>query len=224
MRYRVAAHGASYEIDAHPDSLLAKRLSQGVPYEPHLLERIYEMGLLGTALDIGAHIGNHSLWLAAVCEMRVVAFEPLFHDELRANVDLNGCEVEIHPVALGAEGGTAVDTGDRVLSEPGKPEKRRHRYVRAEGRLTLGPGSIPVHTLDSYELRDVSLMKIDVEEMEPAVLRGAEQTIARERPVIFAEARDQDAHKAVAEVLEPWGYEMFVRFKRGTAMEGWEPC
>jgi FkbM family methyltransferase len=222
--YEIAAHGERYEIEAHPDSLLAQRLERGIPYEPHLLEHIYERGAVGTAIDVGAHIGNHSLWMAVVCGLEVKAFEPLFHRELRDNVERNGCDVTVFPLGLGAAMGSAVDTGDRVLSSPGKDEKRRHRYARAEGKLTLGKGSITIAPLDYFDFRGVSLMKIDVEEMEPMVLRGAEATIARERPVIFAEARDDAAHDAVAAVLEPWGYSQFIRWRKGTQMEGWEPC
>jgi hypothetical protein len=42
-----------------------------------------------------------------------------------------------------------------------------------------------VRTLDSYNLRNVSLLSVDVETAEQAVFYGARQTIRREMPVIF---------------------------------------
>jgi FkbM family methyltransferase len=49
---------------------------------------------------------------------------------------------------------------------------------------------MPVHmqTLDSLGLVDVGFLKIDVEGHELAVLRGANETIAKNRPVVFMES------------------------------------
>lgn len=78
----------------------------------------------------------------------------------------------------------------------------------------MGPGDVPVRTLDSYGFTDVAVIKIDVENMELAVLRGAMETIQRERPVIYAEAWEKgdylETHRAF---LEPLGYSYARRFK-----------
>lgn len=228
--YEIDAHGSSYRIEADPQSLVAKRLIAGTPYEPWLLEHIYEQGCRGVAVDVGAHIGNHSLWLAAVVGVPVVAFEPLFYRELRANVALNGLEAEapgapgvwVETCALGEAEGTASDGGDRVLTDPGPAEKRQHECNRGEGRLYPGPGSISVRTLDSFGLTDVGLVKIDVEGMEPLVLRGAARTIQHEGSDIYAEARDEKAEEAQREVVAQWGYKRIRRFDRGTPIVMWQ--
>jgi FkbM family methyltransferase len=172
----------------HPGKI-AGYWRRGGLYETPLLKRIHRRRYRGTALDIGANIGNHTLWLAVVCGLRVVAFEPVEHAELSANVALNdlGRRVRVVPVALGDARGTATHV--------------------AAGRLAPG-GDLSVRTLDSYRLRGVTLMKIDVEGMEPAVLRGGEQTIRRDRPTIWAEEHNQTEHDAIADVLLPWGYRM----------------
>lgn len=208
----VSAHGVGYKVLADDEGLIGRKISGGNPYEAPLLEHIYDMRLRGVAIDVGAHIGNHALWLAAVCGLKVVAFEP--DPEARAdlwhNVELNLLheQVEVRSEALGATFCAAS--------------------VAGKGRLDVGVngGPVQVRPLDSYGLRDVSVIKIDVEDMEPQVLIGAQQTLDRERPVVFAEARNDECHKAIADVLRPWGYRRTHRFaSRGVAtpVERWDP-
>lgn len=189
----------------HPGKI-AGYWRRGKVYEGPLLTRIRRAGYRGVALDIGANVGNHTLWMAMVCRLRVVAFEPVEVRDLADNVALNGLrrQVRVEPAALGDQPGTAHHTG--------------------AGRLSPG-GGLPVRTLDSYGLRGVRLVKIDVEGMEPAVLRGGEMTIRRDRPTIWAEEHDQPEHDAIAAVLEPWGYAMAQRLHRrgaATPMGRWE--
>ena len=49
-------------------------------------------------------------------------------------------------------------------------------------------GSIPVKTLDSYNLTDVDVIKIDVEGFEVPVIEGARQNILSNKPWIQIEA------------------------------------
>lgn len=205
----ISAHDRTYRIDVDPDGLIGGRIhASGQPYEAPLLEHMYERRFKGVAVDVGAHVGNHALWLAAVCELEVWAFEPLVCTELERNVELNGLGGRLHAVgvALGDEVGAARSVG--------------------KGRLELdAAGDVPVRPLDEYELTDVAVVKIDVEDMEPWVLRGAVDTIRTSRPVIFAEARDDVCHQAIADVLEPWRYTMTQRFGvNWTPVECWEPA
>ena len=57
------------------------------------------------------------------------------------------------------------------------------------GRSIAMNGGEAVHmrTLDSYDLQNVSFIKMDVENYEDEVLAGAINTIRRDRPVIFLE-------------------------------------
>lgn len=180
----------------------------GKPYERPLLEHIYAERFRGVAVDAGANIGNHTLWLSGVCGLDVVAFEPIKHAELSRNVALNGLNrrVQIAPVALGANAGTALHVG--------------------KGRLDPARGALPVRRLDDYDLNDVVVIKADVEGMEADVLAGGEGTINRCRPVIFAEEWGPSEHEALAAVLEPWGYQMVKRFHgkdSATPVGRWDP-
>jgi FkbM family methyltransferase len=70
-----------------------------------------------------------------------------------------------------------------------------------QGAAVLG---VPMKTLDSFELRNVGLMKIDVEGHELAVLRGARDTIRTSRPIVFVEVEHRHGSNvsSVRELLE----------------------
>ncbi|HEV2927277.1 MAG TPA: FkbM family methyltransferase, partial [Propionibacteriaceae bacterium] len=78
-----------------------------------------------------------------------------------------------------------------------------------------------VRTLDSFDFRDVALLKIDVEGMEQAVIRGGLDTIARSRPVIYAEAWDDSYRDATGALLEPLGYRLGPKLK--WHQQRWDP-
>lgn len=186
----IEAYGFSYRIN-DPGGIIGKCLQDGHPYEAKVLHRIYREGLSGLCVDVGASVGNHSLWFAAVCGLRVVAVEPLDFLRLEENVALNpDLEIEVWPYALGDRCYTGEVTGAPA-------------HVIGE---SFPEDGVRIRRLDDAGLEDVVLLKIDVEGMEAAVLRGGIETIRRDRPLIFAEAIDQSARKQLAAVLEPLGY------------------
>jgi protein-L-isoaspartate O-methyltransferase len=85
----------------------------GTFYELEMLEDMRGRLAHGDlVLDVGAHIGTHSVYLAAVCGCRVIAFEP--HPEAFAalceNVHRNGvsARVEARRCAVGTDDGFAM--------------------------------------------------------------------------------------------------------------------
>lgn len=205
----IEAHGARYEVE-DPGGLIGKSLRSGNPYEARVLEHIYRRGFKGLAVDVGASVGNHSLWLAVVCGLQVIAVEPLDYLRLRENIRRNdlGRQVTMWPLALGERAGRAAVTG---------------APAHVIGRSFPEDGKVPLARLDDFKLRDLALLKIDVEGMEVEVLRGGRETIDRERPVIYAEAQDEAAHARLAEELVPRGYRHEKTFG-ATPLEEWEPC
>jgi FkbM family methyltransferase len=200
---------------------------RGTLYERPLLDRIKSLGLTGTAVDAGANVGNHTLWFAMVCHLKVIAFEPLFHELLRRNIDLNQMSdlVEVIPAALGAQPGTATHAGAGHLTLGFVVSGAPSAEDLASGQ-TVGAVEVRVGPLDNFELEDVSLMKLDVEGMETDVLHGAIRTIRSCRPVIYTEVWNNDAHDAIESILEPEGYRRTLRLDgklAATPMEEWMP-
>lgn len=213
----LSGHGRSYRMydpGSHIGGII--RRSQG-PYEPRLLEDIYQRCHRGgTAVDVGAHVGNHALWMAAVCGMTVHAFEPMKAntDRLKRNAGLNPrARIIVRPVALGARVGRASTAASAQDVDWGRAS------------LDSSGGPIKVRTLDAFKLQDVRVIKVDVEGMEPQVITGAADTIARCRPLVYAEAPDEDARGAIDEILTLMGYTLTRRKGLASTPVGrWEPA
>jgi FkbM family methyltransferase len=156
-------------------------LRKGVSWEGALAKRMKEKIPLGTtAIDIGAHIGTHTLALSEAVgpSGRVIAFEPqpkLFR-ELFMNMALNGASnIDFYWAGIGDRVAQIELGAEGVGNEGGSS-------------LTGGTGKfVSLITLDSLHLDNVSLIKIDVEGMENAVIDGAKETLLRNRPTIFIE-------------------------------------
>ena len=61
-----------------------------------------------------------------------------------------------------------------------------------------------LRTLDSFGLKDVGFIKMDIEGYELKAIKGAEQTIRSTWPVIVIEQNQGNIH--AQELLESWGY------------------
>ena len=63
--------------------------------------------------------------------------------------------------------------------------------------------------LDEAALDRVDFMKIDVEGMEEAVIRGGKQTVKRCRPVVYMEINRDHARPHPGELMRSLGYVLF---------------
>lgn len=79
-------------------------------------------------------------------------------------------------------------------------------------------------TLDSFELSEVGFIKLDCEGYEPYILKGAEQTIKKYKPVILMEEKNYssryygEAGNLAVELLLSWGYTMEVSWPKDCVM------
>jgi FkbM family methyltransferase len=213
----IKAFGNRYRIINPGPGRVGTKLAHGEPYERKLLVDCYQQGLSGTAFDVGAHIGNHSLYLGAICGFKVHAWEP--HDEsrrmLQENLALNPhIDVTVHDWAAGAEHNRGRFTRGMWLEfDP----------TREGDKLTLERGHVQVHRIDDHlDVPDLAVVKIDVEGMEADVISGAAGHIERSLPVIYSETHTDESHASVATILEPLGYEMTRAIHMGSTMERWQ--
>lgn len=152
-------------------------------YNPDETEMILSLAN-GVCLDIGANMGVISQALLASGH-KVVAFEPqpLVHEVLEfncANASGSG-EYKTYNVAVGSSAGTAQ------MPKVYYGEKNNIGGLGIGMSSIYGTYDVPVVTIDSYGFNDVGFMKIDVEGYELEVLKGADETIKRCRPIMYIE-------------------------------------
>lgn len=135
----------------------------------------------GTALDIGAHVGAITNFLARKFD-RVIAIEaiPSTFEFLRRNTtDL--ANVTALNVAIGQT------EGETFFTHYPKHGQLSHIAPDSDIPKTQRVGPIPVRTIDSLNISDVAFIKIDVEGFELPVLIGARQTLERCKPLVLIE-------------------------------------
>jgi FkbM family methyltransferase len=168
-------------------------------YEEEFLEHIRGLGLSGVYVDVGAHLGTHTIWFATLCmSTHVHAFEPVqrYADVIERGLTANDLEskVTVHRVGLSDHPGMARN----YLS----PEHENAFSATGEGVTE----DFRVETLDDVVRGPVAVIKLDVEGMEAAALRGATRILSRYRPAVFAEAHADAAYAEIKHVLAAFGY------------------
>lgn len=157
-------------------------------------------------VDAGAHIGSFSVWASRRCPKgRVLAFEPapINLDLLRRNLARTGSRnVTVVASGLGAAPGTLRLhwLGDFSM------------YTMDPGRGDTASFEVPVDTVDAalrrLGVREVGVLKIDVERHEAEVLRGAAETLPRTREVVAEVSKDSGIPEAARALLAaaglPW--------------------
>ncbi len=176
----VPRQGKFYVEPYRPDTV-KNMLRIGRVWEPHVLEGIYTYAKPSTVvLDIGAYIGTFTIALSKVVgdNGTVYAFEPQrkIYRELRKNCELNDVKnVIFHRMAIGDK--------QQII------QMDKQTYPGSDGSTGIGHGGdfAEMRTVDSFNLTNVSFIKIDVERTEEQVLDGMVNTILQNKPVIIIE-------------------------------------
>ncbi len=191
------------------NDLIQRRHLRGRFYERHELELIRKWCKPWSVFcDIGANIGNHTIYVAKYLNpSRVILFEPnpVAVEILTSNIALNGIAPRCDMTHLGKglsnknAGGLGVRTSDGNLGST--------KMVEGEGDLQVVRGD------SVLKGARVDFIKMDVEGMEMKALEGLSETIAAHRPTLFVEVSDK-----LQEVFLAWadtnGYDVVERYKR----------
>ncbi len=161
--------------------------------------------LNGSCIDVGAHIGKHTLTMAKTLgnKSRIISIEPnktnvaLLKDNLRLN-RLNN--VEVHEVVCSDKNGQV--TFYRNEFHPASNSMKRS--------LDSQEVILPSETLDTIagNIKDLVLIKIDVEGAEDLVLKGASKLLKNNHPKILFEAWDKEHLAKVKAVLDKYSYQI----------------
>lgn len=170
----------SFYVDDLPDGI-KWHLRRGIYWEEGIAQFVKKFTKPDTlALDLGAHIGIHTIAMARCVgpKGKVIAFEPQhkMFCELHHNLKQNRLRERV------------ILLQNAVGDSP--------KWVEMSARDPINEGGTPIGTggdksfmvrLDDLNLNQVSFIKMDVESSELLVLRGAVQTLIRNRPVIVFE-------------------------------------
>lgn len=183
--------GLDFAFFVHnPDDAIQRQHAEGRLFDFAELEKMCEhLSTTGDIVDVGANVGNHSVYFAKrFPTLEIYPVEPSGEalSILRRNLALNACANVRHDFL-----GLALSDheGEATLQRGGPNNLGGTRLVPAAAAGT-GPqfSTVPLTTGDAI-CQDLhpQLLKIDVEGAELRVLAGFEATIARCRPVLFIE-------------------------------------
>jgi FkbM family methyltransferase len=188
-------YGVRFECD------LADKLTREIYYcgfdrkDCRILKRLVKPGHV--VLDAGANVGYFSLLCAKWMHGRGVvhAFEPFptTAERLTRNLALNP---QLKPIITLHRLALSDVTGRMGMSVPDQSNQGRN-FLSATGPVNVKTTSIDAFC-ENEGLARVDLIKVDVEGSEVALLRGAEETIRRHRPMLMIEINPSS--------LENFGY------------------
>lgn len=157
----------------------------------------------GVAVDVGAYMGAYTRLMGAHSS-ETHAFEPIptRYERLARRRFVKSGNVRVHNVALSDRNATCFIYTPRFTNRFHVPytlhalsslEGPFHAYYQDHCRTFIGETEMVVtaRTLDSYNLRGVAFVKIDVEGHEFAVLRGARATIGWSKPSVLVEIAER---------------------------------
>jgi FkbM family methyltransferase len=201
------------------DEFIGATFARGGYWEESEVRRVAELlgGVAAFAVDVGAHVGSHSLALAALCPgLSFICFEPQLPLRLllERNIAENGlgerfvvspkavahCEMKASLAGSFSDGSAA----DQPISYGGQ---KPANY----GGVQLGEGGETVETisLDCLAATPIAYIKLDVEGAECLAVAGARQVLESQRPLMLFEHRED--RRLPDEVLDRLGVSKELR-------------
>ena len=166
--------------------------------EVRLLAKVLTHG--GRVIEAGANVGGLTVPISNIIGKtgKVFAFEPqpVYCDLLRMNAGEN---VAVYQMALGNVNG--------VIEMNLIPTDRVH----APGWQSDGPlTDVEIRRIDDLDIEGpIDLIKIDVDGQEHEILKGAEKTIARDRPFIYVEYDKPERYPELLQWLADRDYRLY---------------
>ena len=152
-----------------------------------------------TCLDIGASIGNHTVYFSKILNCKVTSFEPVLSSflHLKENCELNNIDPTLHNIGLGEKKGKV---GVRNNS-------KAHYNV---GMFQIIDGDdIEIDALDNVFEGQVDFIKIDVEHYNIPLLLGAKEVLRSQNKCdVFIECESKEIFDSTNNIMQSYGYKL----------------
>lgn len=135
----------------------------------------------GTYIDVGANIGNHTVFFAKYCAEHVISIEPvkenysILESNLKKNV-LNNVEIIKHGISKDGRNFGVYKKSDNM----------------GMCNLIEGRSDIKTITVSDLKINNLTLLKIDCEAMSMEILRAFVPIINKYKPHLFIEATNEE--------------------------------
>lgn len=174
-------------------------------FQPKIVDRAMKyIKYRRTVIQAGAHLGT---WAKRLAEdfHSVFAWEPV-----PENWNICNAEVDLPNVTVfyGALGNERCITGVSNIT---------HKRFSGSQKITLVPGHIPtpMYQIDKLSfIENLDAMFLDVEGHELEILRGAHNTVMRDRPVLILESNGQYEQADFEELMTVLRYEVAETYDR----------
>jgi FkbM family methyltransferase len=203
-------NGKEYGITGfnYDDDILKRIRKKGIFYEIEILEFIKSENLEGIYVDIGANIGNHTIFFANECKSsKVISFEcyEKVFDILKLNCEKNVTSKDI------ILNNTAITNSATAFVQPSDDKNIGETKITHEQELD--GISVQARKLDDYidDLEDIAFIKIDVEGNELDVLKSSKAVLTKFSPVLLVESMWDNFIK-VNDFMLGLGYRLTKRF------------
>lgn len=228
-RHTISIGKHSYEMDyVFPAEIAALRAHKtGQFQERPVLDWVRSKKLRGTYVDVGAHVGNHSLFFLEHCaSTKVISIEahPIIYKLLEGNMLRNSGRVSMGSYWDGHNKAAYDTNGEKVQMAPIPHNNAGHCHIANSGGRTGERGEVEVDTmmLDNLIYRDrVVVLKIDVEDVEEQVIKGASLVLAGSHPIIIAERHNKKQLKDFEDLIRPYNYKRTAEWS-GIHTYAWE--
>jgi FkbM family methyltransferase len=205
------------------DNVIGRSLSlygEWAEHELRCLRRYVRPG--STVVDVGAHVGTHTLAFSRwVGGGKVIAVEaqPVVSSVLTVNCLLNNCwNIEVVNCLCSRRPGTTTISIDYRRSDNfggvtfvSPADLLRERIARRFRSHKSPRGTaVAIRTLDELAVGEaISLVKLDVEGMELAVLQGASRLLRHTQPALYIEQLDTLKLRQIHSLLSRLDYRLY---------------
>lgn len=165
-------------------------------YEITLLEKLRDIVPAGIFIDLGANIGNHSVYFATQCKCQhIICVEPETHmaEVLERNLKANNISnYQIIKKAI------TDFTGKVKLSE----------VKDSTCKVVANSGDTECATIDELfgDLKGITLLKMDIEWQEVNAIKHADKFLKNNNPIIAVELVDTEIFNQFNAIIKDYGY------------------